>query len=104
MLPSLDPRSSRRWGDSPTWTPPRWQLLVRHRSHDGARRVLTNDREPPRGFSIEYDLGLLHRYAQPGTQRLIASKPASHGPPQHYVRTIAEGELDEGYAMLGYLE
>ena len=103
QLPSLDPRSLRRWAGSPTWTPPDTQPLVRHRSHDGTRRIVTNDRNPPRGFAIEYDLGLVHRFAQPGTARLLAFQSAEDSP-QRYLHTRAEGELDAGYAALGYMD
>src|SRR5437764_932814 len=63
LLPSLDLRGQRRWVDSPTWTPADTQPLARHRSHDGTRWVVTNDRNPPKGFAIEFDLGLVHRFA-----------------------------------------
>ena len=103
LLPSLDPRSVRRWVDSPTWTPADTQPLVRHRSHDGTRWVVTTGRTPPRGFAIEYDLGLVHRFAQPGTRRLLVRQPSPDGP-RRYLHASAEGELDAGYAALGYVE
>jgi hypothetical protein len=96
-LPGLDHTSMRRWAGSPTWVPPESQLLVRHRSLEGGRRVVTNDRNPPRGFVIEFDLGLLHRFAQPGTRRLIASEKG-------YLCTQFDGVLDDGFKGLGYVE
>lgn len=102
-LPHLDHTNMRRWSGGPTWIPPDSQPLVRHRELNGHRRIVANDRHPPAGFTIEYDLGLVHRFAQPGTQRLITTEPtAEQG--QSYFRTQFEGILDERYEGLGYLE
>jgi hypothetical protein len=103
-LPCLSPLSARRWATSPTWTPPDSQLLVRHRSIDGNRRVVTDSPHSPEGFTIEYNLGLTHRFAQPGTRRLVASGDPLLQAHQSYFRTSAEGALDDGYYTLGYLE
>lgn len=96
-LPGLDHTNMRRWANSATWAPPDSQLLVRHRSLDGCRCVVTNDRNPPRGFAIEFDLGLIHSFAQPGTRRLVAGQ-------RGYFCTPFEGLLDECFSGLGYLE
>jgi hypothetical protein len=93
----------RRWGSGPTWIPADCMPLVRHRSLDGRRRIVTNDRTPPEGFVIEYDLGLVHRVAQLGTRRLIASKwTGDIG--QSYLCSAVEGCLDSDYEGLGYVE
>ncbi len=97
-LPDVEGTAVRRWASNPTWVPPDSQLLVRHRSLDGHRRVITNDRRPPSGFTIEYDLGLVHQFAQPGTQRLIVKDEIS------YFCTPFEGGLAEGFRGLGYVE
>lgn len=97
QLPGLDHKNMRRWAAGPTWVPPDSQILVRHRSMDGEKRLVTNDRHPPPGFAIEYDLGLVHSFAQPGTRRLIASG-------SEYFCTPFEGGLDEGFDGLGYVE
>ncbi len=102
-LPSLHHTSMRRWADGATWVPPETQLLVRHRALDGHRRIVTTDRHPPDGFEIEYDLGLVHRFAQPGTRRLIAVQPCVDDV-QSYICTPLEGELDGGYKALGHVE
>jgi hypothetical protein len=86
-----------RWSAGPTWTPPGTILLVRHRSSDGARRIVSNDRIPPAGYEIEYDLGLVHCFAQPGTQRLVAGEDG-------FFCTPFEGQLVEGLRSLGYVE
>jgi hypothetical protein len=96
-LPGLDQKNMRRWASGATWVPPDSKILVRHRSLDGTRRLVTNDRRPPEGFSLEYDLGLVHSFAQPGTRRLIASKSG-------YFCSQFEGGLDDGYDALGYVE
>jgi hypothetical protein len=97
LLPGARRTSVPRWSAGPTWTPPGTILLVRHRALDGGRRIVTNDRVSPAGYEIEYDLGLVHQFAQPGTQRLIASDDG-------FFRTPFEGELDEGLRALGYVE
>ncbi len=96
-LPGLDHTNMRRWATGPTWVPPESQLLVRHRSLDGHRCVVTNNRNPPRGFAIEFDLGLVHSFAQPGTRRLIAGQSG-------YFCTPFEGILDDPFKGLGYVE
>jgi hypothetical protein len=96
-LPGLDHSNMRRWATSATWVPPDSQILVRHRSLDGNRRVVTNDRHPPPGFVIEYDLGVVHSFAQPGTKRLVASNNG-------YFCTPFEGILDDDFEGLGYIE
>jgi hypothetical protein len=96
-LPGLDHENMRRWATSATWFPPDSRILVRHRSLDGSCRVVTNDRNSPDGFIVEYDLGLVHSFAQPGTKRLIGSKHS-------YFSTPFEGGLDEGFVGLGYVE
>lgn len=111
-LPGLKHTSMRRWIGGPTWVPPTSQPLVRHRSLDGSQRVVTNDRTPPKGFIIEYDLGLVHVFAQPGTQRLIAAVPGESGDSatptdragRRYFGTPFEGITGSGYACLGYIE
>lgn len=96
-------KNMRRWAFAATWTPPGCQALVRHRAVDGHRRIVTNDRVPPDGFEIEYDLGVLHRFAHPGTQRLIARDRDGGELPQ-YCRTRFEGEVADEYTGLGYVE
>lgn len=102
-LPSLDHANMRRWAGGPAWIPPDSQPLVRHRALDGSHRVVINDRRPPRGFAIEYDLGVVHRFAQLGTQRLIATGRCAKDK-QSYFRTRFEGVLDDDYKGLGYIE
>jgi hypothetical protein len=96
-LPGLDHSNMRRWATVATWVPPDSQILARHRSLDGSRCVVTNNRQAPDGFAIEYDLGLVHSFAQPGTKRLVASKNG-------YFCTPFEGLLDDGFEGLGYVE
>jgi hypothetical protein len=102
-LPSLDPANMRRWASGPAWIPPDSQPLVRHRALDGHRRVVTNSRHPPLGYEIEFDLGVVHRFAQLGTQRLIATEMTEESS-QSYFRTCFEGQLDEDHKGLGYVE
>lgn len=96
-LPHASGQLVPRWAHTPTWTPPGTILLVRHRSLDGGRCVVTNDRVPPPGFAIEFDLGLVHAFAQPGTARLVATDDG-------FFTTPFEGELADGLRALGHVE
>lgn len=71
-LPALEVGTIRRWKDSPDWTPPDTQHLARHRHLDGPARIVTNDRNPPPGFELEFDLGVTHFFAAPDTLRLVS--------------------------------
>jgi hypothetical protein len=97
LLPPLRRPTVPRWRDTLTWMPPGTVVLVRHRSTDGTRYVHTNDRRPPRGFEIDFDLGVTHRHGELGTRRLIAG-------PDQLILTSVEGELDAGFSPLGFVE
>jgi hypothetical protein len=86
-----------RWAGTPTWTPPGTIVLVRHRSLGGDHRVVTNDRRPPDGFAIEFDLGSVHLHAQPGTNRLFGNEDG-------YAITRIEGEMGPSEVALGWIE
>jgi hypothetical protein len=96
-LPEASETKVPRWSAGPTWTPPGTNLLVRHRALDGSGRIITNDRVPPAGYEIEFDLGLVHTVAQPGTARLIATE-------DDFITSLFEGTLDRGLLALGYVE
>jgi hypothetical protein len=96
-LPVLRAGAVRRWNAGPAWTPPDTLPLVRHRSLDGARCIVTTDRTSPPGFTVEFDLGLVQSNAQLGTARLIGSEGG-------FLLTRSEGELAEGYRSLGHVE
>lgn len=96
-LPRASETKVPRWVAGPTWTPPGTILLVRHRALDGGHRLLNNDRTPPAGYAIEFDLGLVHAVAQPGTARLV-------GGPDGLFCTPFEGQLDGELRGLGYVE
>jgi len=97
MLPGPRAATVPRWSAAPTWTPPGTILLVRHRALDGSGWLLSNDRHPPAGYEIEFDLGLVHVHAQPGTQRLVASR-------ERIFTTPFEGLLDDDHTGLGFVE
>ncbi len=71
LLPRLTPGTVRRWEGSPGWAPPGTMPLCRHLEIGGERRIVTNDREPPPGYELEFELGVIQTSASPGTQRLI---------------------------------
>jgi hypothetical protein len=51
--------------------PPETLPLVRHIETGSGRRLVTNDRHPPPGYEIEFDIGAIQRFSPPGTTRLI---------------------------------
>ncbi|NLT07348.1 MAG: glycosyltransferase [Solirubrobacterales bacterium] len=71
--PGLERDIVRRW-TGPAWTPPETVPLCRHRALDRAEWIVTTDRTPPPGFVLEFDLGSVHRFALPGTRRLVADE------------------------------
>jgi hypothetical protein len=96
-LPNLISASPRRWEEAAGWTPPGTQHLCRHISEDGQHRIIANHRYSPPGYSLEFDLGALHRDAFPGTSRLVHA--------DHSFELIDDQNmLDEDRHALGYLE
>ena len=69
-IPALPWDHVRRWTMNESWTPPETLFLVRHRRLGGDERIVTNDRKPPTGYAIEWDLGMVQRFQPPGTAEL----------------------------------
>jgi hypothetical protein len=63
----------------------------------GEGRVVTNDRNPPPGYALEFNLGMVHIFGAPGTKRLIA---AGRG----FELSEDQNELSGKRYGLGYLE
>jgi|GEM_PF-2257513 len=78
------------------WMPIEAQPLCRHIDLGEQTRVITNDRNPPTGFQLEFDLGVTHAFALPGTRRLVARAGT-------FELSDEQDELSEGQA-LGYVE
>jgi glycosyltransferase involved in cell wall biosynthesis len=70
-LPSIPEGRVSRWGGSAAWMPPETRPLVRHAQLGGEQRILSNHRDPPAGFKIEFDLGSIQAFSPPGTVRLV---------------------------------
>jgi glycosyltransferase involved in cell wall biosynthesis len=96
-LPELTLGTVRRWEDSAGWTPPETQSLCRHVGLGGEGRVITNDRNPPPGYALEFDLGLVRLFGTPGTLRLVATG-------EGFELSESQGELSGGRCGLGYVE
>jgi hypothetical protein len=77
--------------------PPETQLLVRHRKIGGEGRMMTNDRRPPDGYEIDFDIGAIQRFSPPGTVRLVRRDGRFVTLPRGSVRPSEDEEL-------GYLE
>ena len=87
----------RRWEAAASWNPPETVPLCRHRALDGDDWIVTNSRQSPGGYRLEFDLGVIHRYAFPGTRRLVGDGEA-------FTLTDDENELTGGRQALGYVE
>ncbi len=97
-IPALQWNAVRRWLGLASWIPPETVLLCRHRELGGERRVVRADREPPPGYSLEFELGAVHRFSPPGTVRLVVG-------PDGVPRTVQRGsERREEDRELGHLE
>jgi hypothetical protein len=97
LIRALPDDTVRRWTLSGTWLPPESNLICRHVSLDGSRRVTTNQRTPPRGYRLEYDVGALRRVGLPGTAKLIAQGGSYRTLP------LEEDEPPDAL-LLGYVE
>jgi len=96
-LPGLTAGAVRRWETAATWIPPETGALTRHRALDRDDWIVTLDREPPPGYRVEFDLGVVHRFALPGTRRLV-------GEGDTFALTDDENELVGDRRPLGYVE
>ena len=97
LLPELAPGTVRRWEGIATWIPPETHPLCRHRALASEERVVTIGREPPEGHQLEFDLGVLHRFAMPGTLRLVDD---GHS----FTLTDDENRLGGDLRSLGFVE
>ncbi|MHB8658430.1 MAG: glycosyltransferase [Solirubrobacteraceae bacterium] len=96
-IPAVREGQVRRWNGMPAWMPPETRILVRHVSADRSRRVITNDRRPPPGYEIEFDLGSIQQFAPPGTSRLIRRD-------EHFLTVPRGSRRDDDDEELGHLE
>jgi glycosyltransferase involved in cell wall biosynthesis len=97
-IPSLPWDAVGRWLGLRSWIPPETTLLCRHREIGGERRVVRANSAPPPGYSLEFELGAIQRFAPPGTARLVVD---SDGIPRTVPRGSERAEEDE---ELGHLE
>jgi hypothetical protein len=65
--------------------------------------MVTDDRTPPRGFELEFDLGQINRFGQLGTSLLLARED-DDGSDRDYLRSTVDGAPAPGYRSLGYIE
>jgi hypothetical protein len=96
-LPGLNGSAVRRLETAATWIPPEADALTRHRALDGDDWIVTTSREPPDGYRIEFDLGVVHRFALPGTRRLVDEGDT-------FSLTDEQNELSAARRPLGYVE
>jgi hypothetical protein len=97
LLPGCEPGTPRRWDAAASWVPPETLRLCRHRAIGGDRWIVTTSRQSPAGYSLAYDLGVVHRHAFPGTRRLVAGDGT-------FALTDEQGDLGDGRVGLGYVE
>lgn len=96
-LPATPADTVPRWSSLPTWMPPETVPLVRHREVDGPGRVVSNDRYPPPGHVIEFDIGAIQHFSPPGTQRLVQRDG-------QFITVPRATPRDKSDVVLGYLE
>lgn len=96
-LPDLTPGTVRRWEGAAAWIPAESHPLCRHRAIDDQRWVVTTGREPPPDHVLEFDLGVVHRFALPGTRRLVEAG-------RTFTLSDEQDELDDDRRGLGYVE
>jgi glycosyltransferase involved in cell wall biosynthesis len=97
LLPGLTNGVVRRWENAASWNPPETVPLCRHRALDRDDWIVTNSRQSPGGYRLEFDLGVVHRYAFPGTRRLVDEGDV-------FALTDDENELAGGRRALGHVE
>ena len=72
-------------------------MIARHLVDGGDERIVTVGRESPPGYWVEFDLGVLHRFALPGTRRLVQDG-------ETFKLIDEESELLDGRRALGFVE
>ena len=97
VFPSSRPARCAAGEHSPGWTPAETGPLCRHLGLAGQGRVISNDRNPPPGYALEFDLGVTRLHAAPGTRRLIQTAST-------YRRTDQQNHLGAHRNPLGYIE
>ena len=97
LLPGREPGAGQRWEAAASWVPPETLRLCRHRALDGRGWTVTTSRQPPAGYALAYDLGVVHRHAFPGTRRLVSKGDS-------FDLTDEQDELRDGRVSLGFVE
>ena len=92
-IPSIRAGQVRRWDALPAWIPAKTKLLVRHRARDGSGYLVSNDRRPPDGYELDFDLGAIQQFSPPGTVRLVRRGGTFLTVPRGSLREPEEVEL-----------
>jgi len=71
QLPELPPGFANRIARRGAWTPPQSRVLCRHVHLASERYLFTNDRTPPGGWGLQYDLGAVRSVPLAGTTSLL---------------------------------
>ncbi len=99
LLPPLPSGVGTRVGRPGAWMPLQSRVLCRHVHHASGRYVITNDRNPPPGYTLQYDLGCLRGLQFPGTVSLVMRE--RDGQTEFAVREPAALDAPE---LLGFVE
>jgi glycosyltransferase involved in cell wall biosynthesis len=91
-------KAARRWKLAATWMPPETDLICRHVSDDRSQRTITNQRKPPDRYALEYDVGMVRKFAAPGTSRLVRHSDGT------YAALDPDQALSDESVSLGFLE
>jgi len=95
LLPTM-PAEAAAWPLAHHWRPPGSRPLCRHRRADGRDWIVTNERQPPPGYALEFDLGSINGFPLPGTLPLCESEGD--------YELADEGRGGVGPSCLGYVE
>jgi hypothetical protein len=100
MVASPPAGSVRRLEPGGSWRPPMTMSLCRHLQPETGLRVVTNHRNPPSGYVLEYEIGSVNIFPLRGTTQLISSPGPVYrtGPADE---KAAPGELHLGFLELG---
>jgi hypothetical protein len=96
-FPGLADGAVRRWRGMASWQPPETAFLSRHRAKDRPHWIVTNRREPPDGYALDYDIGLVQLHEQPGTRQLVERDGT-------YRLTDSSAPVEPGARGLGHIE
>ncbi|HEY8739049.1 MAG TPA: glycosyltransferase [Candidatus Dormibacteraeota bacterium] len=100
VVPAAPPGSVRRLEPGGSWRPPMTIPLCRHLQPETGNRVVTNHRDSPPGYVLEFEIGSINIFPLRGTTQLISSPGPVYRAAAPDQAVLAD-ELHLGYLELG---